>query len=58
MMIIACNCKHESHDRLYGKGRRLHNKTKKGGTGPTLYRCTVCVKLRTADGKERDGKER
>lgn len=43
-MIINCNCKHESQDKLHGKGRRVFNKTRKtAGTTP-IYRCSVCSK--------------
>jgi len=34
--VIKCTCRHEFQDTKYGKGKRVHNKTKKG------WRCTVC----------------
>ena len=37
-MILKCNCKHEQQDRMYGKGKRVHNPTSTEG----VYRCTVC----------------
>ncbi len=37
-MILNCSCNHEGQDKLYGKGRRVFNETKK----PDTYRCTVC----------------
>ena len=40
VMIIACSCENEGQDKLYGKGKRLHNKCKDG------WRCTVCQKER------------
>ena len=35
--ILRCNCEHKFQDQRYGKGKRVHNKTKDGG-----WRCTVC----------------
>lgn len=37
--IIKCDCKHESQDKLYGRGYRVHN-----GTISGKWRCTVCKK--------------
>jgi hypothetical protein len=42
--VIKCNCKHEYQDKQYGSGNRVHNPTKKGGTGAIIYRCTACNK--------------
>ena len=43
--VIICSCKHESQDKLYGKGMRVFNPfvLKSGGI---KYRCTVCLKER------------
>ena len=38
--VIPCTCVNEGQDKLYGKGKRLHNKMKQDGQ----YRCTVCRK--------------
>ena len=48
-MIMKCDCKNDPQDEVHGTGRRVHNKTEKGKSGPPIYRCTVC-------GKERPGK--
>ena len=36
--IMACDCQHESQDKLYGKGMRLWNQLGDSDS----YRCTVC----------------
>lgn len=47
MKVISCTCQSEYQDKLYGKGRRIANKTeKKLGLSP-VWRCTVCGKDRT-----------
>lgn len=38
---LACTCKHDFQDSVYGKGIRLHNVTKLG-----KFRCTVCSNLK------------
>ena len=38
-VIRACDCVHVVQDKIYGKGRRLHNGCKTGGP-----KCTVCGK--------------
>ena len=44
--VKSCTCQHEFQDSVYGKGRRVHNKT--NGNGRPEYRCTVCgVKPKT-----------
>lgn len=35
--ILPCKCVHPGQDKLYGKGRRVHNPKKND-----LYTCTVC----------------
>lgn len=45
MAILPCTCEHETQDKWYGKYKRVHNLTKKGGGN--VYRCTVCGKERT-----------
>jgi len=42
MKIIPCKCVHAFQDERYGKGNRVHNKTKKGTPDKPQYRCTVC----------------
>jgi len=39
-MIGACTCVSEYQDKLYGKGKRVKNPSKKSKDG----RCTVCGK--------------
>jgi len=39
-IVISCDCKSESQDKLYGKQRRVANLCKKG----EMARCTVCGK--------------
>lgn len=34
---LPCSCKSEQQDAMYGRGNRLHNRTKKD-----THRCTVC----------------
>ena len=49
---IACNCKHEFQDKLYGIGRRLANlvnKSVKSASNNVDYRCTVCGKSHTVN---------
>ncbi len=53
-MISNCTCEHEAQDRIHGKGKRVFNSTLKGKAGPTVYRCTVCLKEKTANEPRRD----
>ncbi len=49
---IACTCKHEFQDKVYGLGRRLANlvtKTLKSASNQCDYRCTVCGKSHTVN---------
>lgn len=39
--VLSCNCEHADQDKIYGKGKRLHNVTKDGDA----Y-CTVCTPRR------------
>lgn len=47
-MILKCKnfklgeCENKFQDEEYGKRKRVHNKTRKGGTSSSIYRCTVC----------------
>lgn len=41
--VLSCSCINEGQDKMYGKGRRLHNKMKDGS-----FRCTVCRKEKQA----------
>jgi hypothetical protein len=38
--VQSCSCKHNDQDRMYGKGKRLHNQTR--GNNRSEWRCTVC----------------
>jgi hypothetical protein len=41
-MIMKCGCTHPVQDSLYGKGRRVFNKTPEKKAGGAGARCTVC----------------
>jgi hypothetical protein len=44
-LILPCLCEHEDQDKMYGKGRRVHNRV--DGKGRVLgYACTVCTPRR------------
>ena len=43
-MIKDCNCIREYQDKIYGKGKRVHNEKKPKNAGTKEYRCTVCGK--------------
>ncbi len=47
-MILKCDCKHDSQDQIHGKGNRVMTPLKKVQGLPQMYRCTVCLKERTA----------
>lgn len=54
-MILSCfRCADSSaagakyQDRVYGKGKRVHNPTDKRIASKRKYRCTVCMNERTA----------
>ena len=38
--IAHCTCEHAVHDKIYGKGNRVHNWSKKG------WRCIVCLAMK------------
>ncbi len=38
--ILDCTCKNEFQDKMYGKGKRVHNVLAKKSTFD--YRCTAC----------------
>ena len=47
-MKYSCTCKHDSQDKLHGKGIRIFNAAfGKGGAFRDRYRCTVCLSLKT-----------
>jgi hypothetical protein len=50
-MILPCTCKHETQDKLNGRGRRVHNPTKKNAPSQNqvVVRCTVCKDEKTAN---------
>ena len=39
---LPCDCDCPQQDKIYGKGKRLHNKMKEDG----MWRCTCCQKER------------
>ena len=41
--IIKCDCIHSFQDRMYGKGKRVHNRM----LNPTRWRCIVCSDVKT-----------
>jgi len=54
-MILSCfRCRDDSRrgakyqDKLYGKGRRVHNPTQKRVGNQRYYRCSICENERTA----------
>lgn len=44
--ILSCKCSHEYQDTVYGKGRRLHNRS--GKKENSHYACTVCGDKKSA----------
>lgn len=40
--VMLCGCSHAWQDSRYGKGKRVHNATKKLVGVAQQYRCTVC----------------
>ena len=50
-MILPCKCKNEGQDKLYGVGKRVHNRCKsKITTRFTAARCTVCLDIKEVGG--------
>ena len=43
--VLRCECRHDSQDRIYGKGKRLHNLLN-NPKSDKRWRCTVCGSLR------------
>jgi hypothetical protein len=39
--VLACGCKYEYQDKIYGKQLRLHNEAK-GKSAKSAWVCTVC----------------
>lgn len=52
--VVACDCRHEYQDRVYGPGQRVHNVAPKAGPNKSrALRCTVCRKVKAmAEGKD------
>lgn len=48
-MKMKCDCEHAAQDEIHGKNIRVFNKTKK--TPGNIYRCTVCLKEKPAQGE-------
>ena len=49
--ILKCNCENPQQDRIYGRGRPLHNPMLSRNAGFRGYRCTVCFKETAIDRK-------
>jgi hypothetical protein len=47
--LLRCTCKNDFQDKTYGAGVRVHNPLKTVNGKPQEYRCTVCLKVRTAN---------
>ena len=47
-MILQCTCIHPYQDKLYGRGKRVHNQMQRSGGASIKYRCTVCKNEREA----------
>lgn len=42
-LVLPCTCEHAEQDKLHGKGRRVHNRTKQNKPAiEQRWRCTVC----------------
>lgn len=55
-IILPCTCQHEEQDKMYGKGRRVHNIAKgKDGKSTPLAFCTVCTPRNTSADKMAGG---
>ena len=54
-MILSCNCKHDTQDKMYGPGMRVHNPT---NDTPPNWRCTVCNSVRSASKASEPKKEK
>lgn len=50
-VVLPCFCAHPGQDALHGAGKRVHNAVMVEKTAPPQYRCTVCERVRTADGR-------
>lgn len=42
-IILSCDCNHPFQETRYGHGKRLHNRSGKGGKAA----CTVCSRSKT-----------
>lgn len=46
-IISPCTCKHDGQDKLFGQGKRLHNRCNNTNKEPMKgARCTVCGKVK------------
>ena len=45
VMIKYCGCDHAAQDKMYGKGLRVWNQTKKKPDANGGWKCTVCGKV-------------
>ena len=57
--IMECTCNHDSQDKMYGKGRRVHNVAPGSDQKKTnRFRCTVCssIKENSSYSEEKKGK--
>lgn len=44
--VMGCVCKHAYQDRVYGRGRRVHNEVKSTTKHGGKWRCTVCKRVK------------
>lgn len=51
-MILPCDCTSETQDKLYGKGKRVHNDMATKAQGQRETRCSVCQKVKVIKGRE------
>lgn len=45
-LVMPCDCEHPAQDKMYGRGRRVHNQ--KGQKNAGKVACTVCGREKTA----------
>jgi len=49
--IMWCSCEHTFQDEKYGKNKRVHNFAVNSNNKAGGWRCTVCEKVKSKDGK-------
>ena len=50
--VLFCTCASDFQDAEYGKQKRVHSWTPKAFNGAGGWRCTVCLKEKSAKTKE------